>query len=645
MRFAVADSSDDDADIVSLDYDYSESSSGDESFGGFQWCVVSRTVDISKGIMRRVLRAAAESSSDEASALDSDDEIDTSMLGLESFDEDEFPPPPVLVPVKSKTAQAPRLMRLSTSSSMKGKMIPRKATPVLPVSRKQLRAEDIVREEPSNFDRWMKQTEQDAWREGQQLAQKRRKEIRDIATNARTRVQDAENAKMEREADEMRRLMEGMAIKQVQEEEEVARKFQERERRLWKDIDDVIKEVARKEAEASAAAQAVAAAAARKQKEEEDARNAAAEKAALAQQAEIARRAKELALKEQQEKAEREAQEKQNAEAKAAQEAQDKAAAKKGEAGALWRRNTERQKWMKKEVIEPVKADKAVLAGLRKGRMMMQRWLGQVTNSRDSIVRVTNDIHDALCQQLPAPPSTASPITLTDDIPRPYAYLLSHISKVLIGQAQEEMAPYPLAKIVLGLMLRGHAAFGEILFARFVKKCPWVVPFYPARVPDQPREEFEKSTGRGTDESNEAYILRMSHIASLFFVILQTPLSPLIPTLPAPPSPTELETLIPPTLRLPYAWTWLSLALKDPMAGSAPVATLVTKWLDICWHEVRKVYGPGQTDKLWEVLEREGVQGVRIKGDSQEARDQLWFAVGQVKTGQAKVPTGRDWDL
>lgn len=97
----------------------------------------------------------------------------------------------------------------------------------------------------------------------------------------------------------------------------------------------------------------------------------------------------------------------------------------------------------------------------------------------------TTDIHDLLIQQLPSPPSAASPIQFNPDIPKTYAYLLSHVSKVLITQAQSEItskpaSAFPLAKVVVGLMLRGHAALGDVLFARFVKKCPWVVPFYPA---------------------------------------------------------------------------------------------------------------------------------------------------------------------
>jgi len=77
-------------------------------------------------------------------------------------------------------------------------------------------------------------------------------------------------------------------------------------------------------------------------------------------------------------------------------------------------------------------------------------------------------------------------VPFSRDLPVAYLYLLSHVSKSLLHQAENEVlakaeAAFPLAKLVIGLMLRGHAALGEILIARFVKKCPWVLPFYPAK--------------------------------------------------------------------------------------------------------------------------------------------------------------------
>jgi nucleoporin GLE1 len=98
----------------------------------------------------------------------------------------------------------------------------------------------------------------------------------------------------------------------------------------------------------------------------------------------------------------------------------------------------------------------------------------------------TQDIHQDLCSVLNRQVSAAEPVLFSRELPIAYLYLLSHISKALLHQAENEVlakseAAFPLAKLVTGLMLRGHAALGEILISRFVKKCPWVLPFYPAR--------------------------------------------------------------------------------------------------------------------------------------------------------------------
>jgi nucleoporin GLE1 len=158
---------------------------------------------------------------------------------------------------------------------------------------------------------------------------------------------------------------------------------------------------------------------------------------------------------------------------------------------------------MKTEVINPMKADKDRRTALRTSMRFITRSLGQVTNSKETIIRVvsllnvstesrsdvqTASIHEKLAEQLPSPPSSSSPAMLDSSIPLPYAYLLSHLSKGLIKQAESEVsakaeAAFPLARVVVGLLLRGHAALSDVLFARLVKKCPWVIPFYPSKLP------------------------------------------------------------------------------------------------------------------------------------------------------------------
>jgi hypothetical protein len=81
---------------------------------------------------------------------------------------------------------------------------------------------------------------------------------------------------------------------------------------------------------------------------------------------------------------------KEEAAAKARREAKEAESAKKGQTSTEWRKWVEKQRWMKAEVIEVVKADKATKSALRVGMRLITRNLGQVTNTRDVVVRVVS---------------------------------------------------------------------------------------------------------------------------------------------------------------------------------------------------------------------------------------------------------------
>lgn len=57
--------------------------------------------------------------------------------------------------------------------------------------------------------------------------------MREIHMHARGKVVSAEHSRAAREEEEMRRMLEGLAIKQTRQEEEMARRFAEREKKLW----------------------------------------------------------------------------------------------------------------------------------------------------------------------------------------------------------------------------------------------------------------------------------------------------------------------------------------------------------------------------------------------------------------------------
>lgn len=45
---------------------------------------------------------------------------------------------------------------------------------------------------------------------------------------------------------------------------------------------------------------------------------------------------------------------------------------------------------------------------------------------------------------------------------------------------------YPLGRVVIGLIARGHTELGDVLMARLVKKCFWITGYFPPRRPVRP---------------------------------------------------------------------------------------------------------------------------------------------------------------
>ncbi|GFZ47862.1 hypothetical protein JCM24511_05609 [Saitozyma sp. JCM 24511] len=620
MRFAVPDSDSD--DLVSLDLSYISDTSEEEyddlpgpsERGG------------PRSHLGKTIRAYIDSSASESELeMNSEDEVDLLGGGWGIIRESK-------PKTKSNTWREPKSQTklssirvktrpLTPKTSWKGKA---KAEPSI---------SDLLLEELTEYDDWLKITEESVWREGQEQARDRRSALWEIKTNARAEMRENQGMKATREEEEMRRMIEAMDIRRHREDEERAQQFAEREKRLWENIDAAIREAERKEADANAAVLE----AERRKKAEENAKIAAREKAVLAAKAEAERRVQEAAAQSRAKKDAEEAEQRRAAEAKRAEDANAaaklRAADEKEQTAAEWRTRVEVQKRMKEEVIEPFKQGSVEgKAEIRKAMRLMTRGLGQVVNTKSSIVRVTEDIQGILNTYLPSPPTPASPTILEQRPPVAYCYLLSHLSKALIKQAEHEIAAntdaaFPLGRIVVGLLLRGHAAFGEVLFARLVKKCPWVVPYYPSRQPNQPREEYEKSTGRGSDESVSDYIIRMGGILTLYFSIVQTSLGSMVSSIAVAPTPDQLPVLIIPPLRVPAAWTWLSNMLRGPLISAPPAAHLLAIWIKVAGPEVIRVYGHRQVEKIMEAMYREGLEGGRIKGNAESERQKLGLAI------------------
>jgi hypothetical protein len=165
--------------------------------------------------------------------------------------------------------------------------------------------------------------------------------------------------------------------------------------RSWsKDIDAAITGAEQRESEARAAAIAKV----KKQKEEEEAKKAAAAQEAQARRATAEKMAKEKMAKEKMEKdrleaAAKEQKDKNDVVEKAKLEEKRVESAKRGQTSSEWKNWVDKQNWMKTEVINVIKADKATRTGLRPTMRLMTRNLGQVTNAKETVLRIVSCHH------------------------------------------------------------------------------------------------------------------------------------------------------------------------------------------------------------------------------------------------------------
>ncbi|CAD6886429.1 unnamed protein product [Tilletia controversa] len=406
---------------------------------------------------------------------------------------------------------------------------------------------------------------------------------------------------------EVQNLLRELHMRRDEDDKRLQNDFEARSKRLWDSIEASIREAEHKN-EAEAAAQTAVLIAKRKEQEanERVAREAReAEERRVAEENERQRQVEEEAKRKEEEEARRreaEAEEERKRE-KAAAEA-DAASTLGGVAGpSLWTQaRDDYEKWYSR--IQDIKTN--VLPQIsdnpdwRKQCFMAKRQItpkiSQLTNSRSEIIRITTSIADVLGQAKNAHPAI-------------YTWILNHLSKCLIRQAEQEVAArsstaFPLARVVVWLIFSGHEELGEVLMARLVKKCCYVVAYWPQKGKTQSDGEYRKQLGRPRpDETTHTFNSRMSGIFALYCAILQT--------LPTPP-PTQtggslnLETM-PACFRSNMLWTWQARAMTRPMTDHPLTPTLLATCFEVAGRRAQGYYGK-QMSKLWRLLLVEGLR-------------------------------------
>ncbi|KAL7422743.1 Nuclear pore complex nucleoporin component [Cryptotrichosporon argae] len=503
---------------------------------------------------------------------------------------------------------------------------------------------------------WMKDVEQESMTAGNQATLERVAEIRRAQAAIERRLADHEAARVAAARTKFKEQLRAVQADYARKKQVDASRRRDRSARLSQVVDASIVEATRRLAEMKVREEAEERAkkeqAEREEKEREERASKEKEDAEAekkrAEEDEARRREEQAKAQEERErldKAESEA----RAKADEAERANEARAAAAGSTAREWRAWADKQAWIKAHVIEVVKADGALSAAVRKPSRLITRKVGQVVNTRSDVLRVANDVAEILNAHLPAPPSPASPTAL-DAVPAPHAYLLSHLAKALIKQAEGEVAAkadaaFPLGRIAIILLVRGHAAFADVLVARLVKKCPWVIPFFPQQGPGQSKDDYFKTIGRKPNEPLAEYIDRSAAILTLYFAILQTPIQSIWPSAFEAPTlkPSMLPTLVPAPLRFPAAWTWFAHATREPIYRTPLASRLFSLFLAFLGPEYQRTYGK-QAVKAVQMLGR-AVHDDKVAANAPAEAARLRLALDEwAKMGRFEPLKAREWE-
>ncbi|GAA99036.1 uncharacterized protein L969DRAFT_84222 [Mixia osmundae IAM 14324] len=428
------------------------------------------------------------------------------------------------------------------------------------------------------WDQWNADAQRQSWLQARQTQHQRQgqRTLADLAGRQARREHD--KASTRREIDAITTALEQTEIARRQDEDRTVKAFEARNSILWRGIDEAIRiaehkaSVAREEA-------------AREQKEQQEA-------AAKQAQAKAEAEAKAGREKEAAQAATKAAEERQKlaAEQKAKDDAAKAAAQTTTQAGVggwlspleEWQRHRDLMVHIKTQILPLVKANPTWKATCFAEKRQITKRIGQVTNSARDIIQITQDL-GATLQRAQATPAC-------------YDWLCNHLSKSLIAQAETEITSrrevaFPLARIVLGLILAGHDRFGSVLMARLVKKCFWITAAFPPKASAMTEEEHQKLLGyrpASAGESSIQYASRQAGILTLWAAIVQT--SPMEQP-PGPARSTEQLALVPKELRPAAAWRWLVLVLKTPLVGLEPIPQMLHVVLEVAGKTLSEAYG------------------------------------------------------
>lgn len=173
---------------------------------------------------------------------------------------------------------------------------------------------------------------------------------------------------------------------------------------------------------------------------------------------------------------------------------------------------------IKENIVTPVKSrDAAFRSILSKHKRKINPKFGQLTNSRSQLHKIESELCELIGQ------------TVQDDMA--HQWVLNFVAKAVVHQAETEVrvkpeSAIPLASLCLKLVCQ-FPPLKELLWARFVKKCPYVIGFTCSIETEAGRLDMgwkRKSDGHWEDEGS--YNERMAGMVTLFATLTRLTLPP-----------------------------------------------------------------------------------------------------------------------
>ncbi|KAG2185823.1 hypothetical protein INT43_002260 [Umbelopsis isabellina] len=385
-----------------------------------------------------------------------------------------------------------------------------------------------------------------AWMKAQTEHQKKTQKHLDSIEERRQSIMKDYQQKLDKDAEDVRQFLAKLELDRKTEEERIDKEFEQKNAQMRQMIEKSIKEEKqlqeKKKKEEESKAKAL-----EENKRKEEEQNAAAKKA-QADKEQVERENKAAALKKEQDAA------------KAAERQKSQAYSVEGVEEA--NKYLDRVKKFR-EVIKPTfQQNPQWKADAVKSRMKMKRMVGQLTNKRETIMRVIA-YHSNLTyfQEQAETEVTVKPST---------AYPLAHVSVMLATK---------------------HADFIDILMGRLIKHCPYIIPRYYDDDPNRSTDETRKLMGyKYTDkeakqwEDSVQYKEHMCGLISLWGAIVQTV-----------PEPGVGENPYP----IWRGWTWIARLCNIPPRAITPA--LINAFLEIAGTRMLATY-PRQFHKVLRLI-------------------------------------------